>query len=170
MIVHTIIDLISAVATYAVYSIDGLTNTFSPSTHASFVLATTRDETKSKQNESEYSPYTTDDDVAVTIWYVLTPVRMQTFRPLINVYTMFWHNESLYELAVTSPSNAANGVRDVFRDVTWDPIVGAVMDLDGDNSSETFTTFRNDAEELKRWPTIRKSIAKDDSIAGHACS
>lgn len=70
------------------------------------------------------------------------------------------HDESLYLLSTTSPSNAADGVRDVFEDVTGDPIVGAVMDLDGDNSSETFTAFRNDAEELERWPTIRKKLRK----------
>ena len=73
-------------------------------------------------------------------------------------------------LLVTIPLNVAKGVKDVFRDVTGGPIVEAVMDVDGDNSSETFTAFRNDAEELKRWLTIRKSIAEDGGIAGDACS
>jgi hypothetical protein len=73
-------------------------------------------------------------------------------------------------LSVAIPYNTAKGVKDVFRDVTGGPIVEAVMDVDGDNSSETFTAVRNDAEELKRWLTIRKSIAEDGGIAGDACS
>ena len=73
-------------------------------------------------------------------------------------------------LSVTSPFNAAKEIRDVFRDVTGGPIVEAVMDVNWDNSSVTFTAFSNDAEELKRWLTIRKSIAEDGGIAGDACS
>ena len=68
MIVNTIIHLISAVTAYAVYVIAGLTNTFIPATHAPFVLASTVDETRSEQNESEYSPNSADDSVAVTSW------------------------------------------------------------------------------------------------------